>query len=88
MRPDLATIDELVNPDDLPVLVAHLHAIGVRTLFRFAAQTDVLGDATQQIADLDQGGRPTDVGDADVTHGYRPSTTSRAWSPSAPVISR
>ena len=56
MRQDLATIDELVNPDDLPVLVAHLHAIGVRALFRFGAQTDVLGDATQQIADLDQGG--------------------------------
>ena len=53
---DLATIEELVNPDDLPVLVAHLHAIGVRALFRFGAQTDVLGDATQQIADLDQGG--------------------------------
>src|SRR5258708_15674855 len=27
VRPDLTTIDELVNPDDLPVLVAHLHAI-------------------------------------------------------------
>jgi len=53
---DLATIEELVNPDDLPVLVAHLHAIGVPALFRFAAQTDVLGDATQQIADVDQAG--------------------------------
>src|SRR5258706_15185986 len=56
VRPDLTTIDELVNPDDLPVLVAHLHAIGVRALFRFGARADVLGDATQQIADLDQGG--------------------------------
>jgi len=53
---DLATIDELVNPDDLPVLVAHLHAIGVAALFRFGAQADVLGDATQQIADVDQAG--------------------------------
>jgi len=54
--PDLATIDELVNPDDLPVLVAHLHEIGVPAFFRFGSQTDVLGDATQEIADVDQGG--------------------------------
>src|SRR5437868_6853404 len=53
---DLATIEELVNPDDLPVLAAHLHAMGVPALFRFGAQTDVLGDPTQQIAYLDQGG--------------------------------
>ena len=50
------TIDELVNPDDLPVLVARLHAIGVPVLFRFGAQTDVLGDPTQTIADVDQAG--------------------------------
>jgi endothelin-converting enzyme/putative endopeptidase len=56
VRPDLATIDELINPDDLPVLIAHLHAIGVRALFRFAARADVGGDATQQIADIDQSG--------------------------------
>jgi endothelin-converting enzyme/putative endopeptidase len=54
LRADLATIDELINPDDLPVLVAHLHMIGVPALFRFGAQTDVLGDATQQVADVDQ----------------------------------
>jgi len=54
LQADLRTIDELVNPDDLPVLVAHLHAIGVRVLFRFAAQTDVVGDATREIADVDQ----------------------------------
>jgi len=53
---DLLTIDELVNPDDLPVLLARLHAIGVPALFRFGAQTDVLGDPTQQIADVDQSG--------------------------------
>src|SRR5262245_29328732 len=51
---DLLTIDELVNPDDLPVLLARLHAIGVPALFRFGARTDVLGDSTQQIADVDQ----------------------------------
>jgi putative endopeptidase len=56
VQPELTTIDALVNPDDLPVLVAHLHAIGVRALFRFGAEIDVLGDATQQIADIDQGG--------------------------------
>jgi endothelin-converting enzyme/putative endopeptidase len=56
VRPDLTTIDELVNPDDLPVLVAHLHAIGVRALLRFTARADVVGDATQQIADIDQSG--------------------------------
>jgi endothelin-converting enzyme/putative endopeptidase len=55
VAPDLATIDELVNPDDLPVLVAHLHAAGVPALFRFGSQTDK-GDATRQIAALDQGG--------------------------------
>src|SRR5262245_19580438 len=52
---DLLTINELVNPDDLPVLLARLHAIGVPALFRFGARSDVLGDSTQQIADLDQG---------------------------------
>ena len=52
---DLATIDELLNPDDLPVLIAHLHAYGVPVLFRFGAQTD-LDDATTAIASLDQDG--------------------------------
>ena len=52
---DLATIDEILNPDDLPVLVAHLHAYGVPALFRFGAQTD-LNDATNAIANVDQAG--------------------------------
>jgi putative endopeptidase len=52
---DLATIDALLNPDDLPVLIAYLHSIGVPGFFRFNAQTD-LRDATQEIADVDQGG--------------------------------
>ncbi|MBZ5556735.1 MAG: M13 family metallopeptidase [Acidobacteriia bacterium] len=55
LGPELATINALSNPDDLPVLVAHLHGIGVQTLFRFGSQTD-LRDATQQIADVDQSG--------------------------------
>ena len=55
LQADLATIDELLNPDDLPVLLAHLHAIGVRALFRFGAQTDRT-DATQEMAVLDQDG--------------------------------
>ncbi len=52
---DLATIDALVNPDDLPILVAYLHTIGAPAFFRFNAQTD-LRDATQEIAVVDQGG--------------------------------
>ncbi len=52
---DLTTIDEILNPDDLPVLIAHLHAYGVPALFRFGAQTD-LENATTAIADIDQAG--------------------------------
>src|SRR5262245_10399592 len=52
---DLAMLESSRNPDDLPVVLAHLHEIGVPTLFRFGAQTD-LTDATQQIANVDQGG--------------------------------
>jgi len=37
---DLATIDALVNPDDLPILVAYLHSIGARVFFRFGSPTD------------------------------------------------
>jgi putative endopeptidase len=55
ITPDLATIDEIVNPYDLPVLVAHLHSFGVPVLFRFGAQSDRT-DATQQIAQVDQAG--------------------------------
>ena len=55
IAPDLATIDEILNPDDLPVLVAHLHTYGVPALFRFGAQTD-LNDATNAIATVDQAG--------------------------------
>jgi endothelin-converting enzyme/putative endopeptidase len=55
IAPDLATIDEILNPDDLPVLIAHLHAFGVPVLFRFDAQTD-LEDAANAIANVDQAG--------------------------------
>ena len=55
VAPDLATIDEILNPDDLPILIAHLHAVGVPVLFRFGAQTD-LEDATTAIASIDQAG--------------------------------
>jgi putative endopeptidase len=55
IAPDLATIDEILNPDDLPVLVAHLHAYGVPVLFRFGAQTDSQ-DAANAIAGVDQAG--------------------------------
>jgi putative endopeptidase len=55
IAPDLATIDEILNPDDLPVLIAHLHAFGVPVLFRFGAQTD-LEDAANAIANVDQAG--------------------------------
>jgi putative endopeptidase len=52
---DLRMLESSRNPDDLPVVIAHLHEIGVPVFFRFAAQTD-LSDATQQIANADQGG--------------------------------
>jgi putative endopeptidase len=55
LGPELATINALSNPDDLPVLIAHLHSFGVQALFRFGSQTD-LRDATQNIADVDQAG--------------------------------
>jgi putative endopeptidase len=52
---DLATVDELTNPDDLPVLVAHLHSYGIPAFFTFGARPDSR-DATEEIANLDQGG--------------------------------
>jgi endothelin-converting enzyme/putative endopeptidase len=38
------------------VLLAHLHSVDVHPLFRFGSQIDALGDATQQIAAVDQSG--------------------------------
>jgi putative endopeptidase len=51
----LTAIAGLARREELPALVARLHAIAVSAFFRFGAQTD-LTDATQMIADVDQGG--------------------------------
>jgi putative endopeptidase len=55
ISPEMTMLGQLRNPDDLPVIVAHLHEMGIGAFFRFAAQTD-LTDASQDIADADQGG--------------------------------
>jgi putative endopeptidase len=52
---DLMMLDASRNPDDLPVVVAHLHEFGVPVLFRFGSQSDA-DEATRQIANVDQGG--------------------------------
>ena len=45
----------ILNPDDLPVLVAHLHSYGVRAFFRFGSQTDLQDAAySMMIANADQ----------------------------------
>src|SRR5438876_6124237 len=55
LEADLARIARLIRKDDLPAVVAYLHSIGINALFRFGVKTD-LRDATQQVADVDQGG--------------------------------
>src|SRR6185436_2860511 len=55
LQSDLARIDALKSRDQLPQLVARLHAVGVNVLFRFRADTD-RRNASTQIADVDQGG--------------------------------
>jgi putative endopeptidase len=52
---DLTMLDASRNPDDLPVVLAHLHAQGVPAFFRFGAQSD-RSEATQQIATVDASG--------------------------------
>ncbi|HEY7290765.1 MAG TPA: M13 family metallopeptidase [Vicinamibacterales bacterium] len=52
---DLTMLDASRNPDDLPVVLAHLHDVGITAFFRFGAQTDAQ-DATHEIAVADQGG--------------------------------
>src|SRR4051794_29309036 len=52
---DLMMLDASRNPDDLPVVLAHLHDVGVPAFFRFGSQTD-LDESTRQIAVADQGG--------------------------------
>src|SRR4051812_23137858 len=52
---ELARIDAVAKPADLPPVLAHLHAIGVPAFFGFGAQID-RRDATHQIASADQAG--------------------------------
>jgi putative endopeptidase len=52
---DLLRIAMIMRKDELPPLLASLHRIGVNALFRFGVRPD-LRDATQQIANIDQGG--------------------------------
>src|SRR5262245_4083375 len=52
---DLTMLDASRNPDDLPVVLAHLHEVGVPAFFRFGSLTD-LDDTTHDIAGVDQGG--------------------------------
>jgi putative endopeptidase len=54
LQPELARIAAITR-DELPGLVARLHAIGVNALFRFDSETD-RRDATREIATVDQGG--------------------------------
>jgi putative endopeptidase len=55
LEPELARIRAINRKDELPAVLAHLHAIGVDALFRFGVRTD-LRDATRQDANVDQGG--------------------------------
>ena len=52
---DLMMLDSSRNPDDLPVVLARLHEVGVQAFFRFGARTDRT-DATRQTAEADQSG--------------------------------
>ncbi len=52
---DLMMLESSRNPDDLPVVLAHLHEVGVQAFFRFGARTDRT-DATRETAEADQGG--------------------------------
>jgi len=55
LKSQLDQIAGLKNKQDLPNLLAHLHREGVNVLFHFSSDQD-FKDATQQIAELDQGG--------------------------------
>src|SRR5262245_49577377 len=52
---DLMMLDSSRNPDDLPVVLAHLHEIGIQAFFRFGSRTDRT-EATRETAEADQGG--------------------------------
>ncbi|MDZ5647489.1 M13 family metallopeptidase [Nitrospirillum sp. BR 11828] len=55
IQPLLDQVKALAGKEQLPALVAALHAAGVDVLFSFGAQTD-FEDARQDIAVIDQGG--------------------------------
>jgi endothelin-converting enzyme/putative endopeptidase len=55
IEPELAKIAALQGKDELPRLLAGLHASGVAAVFRFGSFQD-FKDATQSIAAVDQGG--------------------------------
>ena len=55
LQPELDRIDALTDKAGLAALVAHLHRIGVDALFDFGSDQD-FRDATQVIAEADQGG--------------------------------
>ncbi len=55
LKSQLDQIAGLKSKQDLPQLLAHLQRDGVNVLFRFSSDQDYK-DATQQIAEIDQGG--------------------------------
>jgi endothelin-converting enzyme/putative endopeptidase len=55
LKSQLDQIAGLKNKQELPNLLAQLHREGVNVLFRFGSDQD-FKDATEQIAELDQGG--------------------------------
>src|ERR1700739_3641361 len=55
IKPELDRIAALQRPDELPVLLAHLHTIGVNAFFDFSADQDY-ADASQVISSYGGGG--------------------------------
>ena len=55
LQPELARIDGMTDKSQLAEIVAHLHRIGTDVLFSFGSDQDYR-DATQVIAEADQGG--------------------------------
>jgi putative endopeptidase len=55
IKPELDRIAALSRPDELPVLLAHLHTIGVDAFFDLSANQDY-SDASQVISSYDSGG--------------------------------
>jgi putative endopeptidase len=55
LKPEFDRIAALKAPGELPQELAHLHTLGVNALFSFSSDQDYK-DATQEIAEADQGG--------------------------------